>query len=80
MSGPFRQGADALMTELLYQQAQADESLGVWALPDGDDYYRNRIRHHTTLDMTAEEIHQAGLDDVARIHAEMRAIMNPGGL
>ena len=79
LSGPFRQGADALMAELLYQQALADESLGVWALPDGDDYYSNRIRHHTTLDTTAEEIHQAGLDDVARIHAEMRAIMNQVG-
>ena len=79
LSGPFRQGADALMAELLYQQALAEESLGVWALPDGDNYYRNRIRHHTTLDMTAEEIHQAGLDDVARIHAEMRTIMDQVG-
>lgn len=79
LGGPFKEGADALMTELLYQQAKAEESLGVWALPDGDAYYRNRIRHHTTLDITAGEIHQAGLDDVARIHAEMRAIMNQVG-
>jgi len=63
------------VAELLYQQAQVQDSLGVWALPDGEAYYRNRIRHHTTLDLSAGEIHQAGLDDVARIHAEMRAIM-----
>jgi uncharacterized protein (DUF885 family) len=79
LRGPFKEGADALIAELLYQQALAQDSLGVWALPEGDDYYRNRIRHHTTLDITAAEIHQAGLDDVARIHGEMRAIMNQVG-
>ena len=73
--GPFSEGAEVLMAELLYQQAQAEDSLGVWSLPDGDEYYRNRIRNHTTLDMTADQIHQAGLDDVTRIHAEMRDIM-----
>ena len=75
LRGPFRAGAEVLIAELLYQQAQMQDSLGVWALPDGAAYYRNRIRHHTTLALSAEEIHQAGLDDVARIHAEMRAIM-----
>jgi uncharacterized protein (DUF885 family) len=79
LRGPFSEGAGVLMAELLYQQTLMQESLGVWSLPDGDDYYRNRIRHHTTLDLTAEEIHQAGLDDVARIHAEMREIMNRVG-
>jgi len=79
LSGPFREGAELLMTELLYQQARVEDSLGVWALPDGDGYYRNRIRHHTTLDLTAGEIHQAGLDDVVRIHEEMRAIMDQVG-
>jgi uncharacterized protein (DUF885 family) len=79
LRGPFREGADALMAELLYQQARMQDSFGVWSLPDGDAYYRNRIRHHTTLDMTAGEIHQAGLDDVARIHGEMRAIMQQVG-
>jgi len=75
LHGPFREGADALMAELLYQQALMEKSFGVWSLPEGEAYYRNRIRHHTTLDLTADEIHQAGLDDVARIHKDMRAIM-----
>jgi uncharacterized protein (DUF885 family) len=79
LSGPFSEGARVLMAELRYQQAQVQDSLGVWSLPDGEAYYRNRIRHHTTLDLAAEEIHQAGLDDVARIHGEMRAIMDEVG-
>ena len=79
LNGPFREGAGRLTAQLLYQQALMEESLGVWSLPDGEAYYRNRIQHHTTLDLTADEIHQAGLDDVARIHQDMRAIMTQVG-
>jgi len=38
---------------------------GVWALPDGDAYYAFRIRQSTTLNKTAAEIHQIGLDEVS---------------
>jgi len=75
LKGPFREGAELLMVELRHQQELMKESHGVWSLPDGDAYYRNRISHHTTLDLSPEQIHQAGLDDVARIHEEMRTIM-----
>jgi uncharacterized protein (DUF885 family) len=53
----------------------ARESLGASELPDGDEYYRAQIRHFTTLDLTAEEIHQTGLEEVARIRGEMEAII-----
>jgi uncharacterized protein (DUF885 family) len=48
---------------------------GVWKLPDGEGYYAHLLRNHTTTDMTAEEIHQTGLREVERIHAEMREIL-----
>ena len=51
------------------------EEAGVWKLPDGADYYALRLRHTTTTDLTAEEIHALGLSEVARIHGEMRALM-----
>jgi len=51
------------------------ESLGATELPNGADYYRQRIKHFTTLDLTAEEIHQTGVDEVARIRAEMDEII-----
>ena len=54
---PFMDGAEALLLELRHQLRQMKESRGVWSLPDGDAYYRNRIRHHTTLDLTADEVH-----------------------
>lgn len=53
----------------------ADGNHGVWALPDGEAYYENRLKRMTTTDFTAEEIHQIGLAEVERIHNEMRDIM-----
>ncbi|WP_160729485.1 DUF885 family protein [Pontixanthobacter luteolus] len=43
--------------------------------PDGEAYYAQQIRQYTTLDLTADQIHAIGLDEVARIEAAMRAIM-----
>jgi uncharacterized protein (DUF885 family) len=52
---------------------------GVWAMPDGDAYYAFRIRQITTLDKTAAQIHQIGLDEVKRDEAEMLAIVHQLG-
>ena len=48
---------------------------GVWKHPDGGDFYNYLLAGYTTTEMTAAEIHQLGLDEVARIHGEMRDIM-----
>ncbi|MFY2764465.1 DUF885 domain-containing protein [Arenimonas sp. MALMAid1274] len=53
---------------------------GVWALPDGAAYYAWAARQHTSTDMTPAQIHQLGLDEVARIEAEMNAILVAEGL
>jgi len=52
---------------------------GAITLPDGPAYYAAQIREFTTLDLTAEEIHQIGLDEVARIRAEMDATIAESG-
>ncbi|MBD3649414.1 MAG: DUF885 domain-containing protein, partial [Pseudomonadales bacterium] len=52
---------------------------GVWKLPQGAAYYETNLEHYTTTGLTADEIHQLGLDEVARIHAEIRAIMKKVG-
>jgi uncharacterized protein (DUF885 family) len=52
---------------------------GVWAMPDGDAYYAFRIRQSTTLNKTAVEIHQIGLDEVQRDETEMLAIVHKLG-
>ena len=56
-------------------QAQTSaEPQGVWALPDGENYYNQRLQQMTTLDLTADEIHNIGLSEVARLRSEMEAI------
>jgi len=51
----------------------ARTTVGASALPDGDAYYRAMIEKFTTLPLTAKEIHEIGLKEVARIRAEMEA-------
>lgn len=53
----------------------ARDSFGLTALPNGDAWYAHNVRAVTTTDLTPEEIHQIGLDEVARIHDEMRGVM-----
>ncbi len=48
---------------------------GAWKLPNGAAYYQSRLNYYTTTEMTAEEIHNIGLAEVARIQGEMRKIM-----
>lgn len=55
------------------------ETLAAEALPDGPAYYRAQIREFTTLDMDPEAIHQLGLSEVAKIHAQMLDVMKETG-
>jgi uncharacterized protein (DUF885 family) len=57
----------------------ARDTVGLYALPDGEDWYAYNVRTITTTDMTPDEIHQIGLDEVARIHGEMQAVMDEVG-
>jgi len=50
------------------------ETFGMSELPNGEAWYNERIRFHTTTDMTAKEIHELGKSEVARIHAEMKKV------
>ena len=52
---------------------------GVWSLPDGDEYYALRLRSYTTTDFSAQEIHDIGLSEVARITKRMGEILNAIG-
>lgn len=55
------------------------ESVGASELPNGGEYYQNRIKHYTTLDLTPEEIHQRGLAEVQRIRNEMAVVIEKTG-
>ena len=51
----------------------------VSAQPQGKDYYAAQARYHTTTDLTPDQIHQIGLQEVARIRAEMEAVAKKAG-
>jgi len=57
----------------------APTAIGVGQFPNGPAYYDYILRHHTTTNLTAAEIHQMGLDELVRIHAEMRVIFDQLG-
>lgn len=55
------------------------ESSGITGIPNGEEYYNHQIKLYTTTDMTADEIHQLGLDEVERISAEMEEVKEQVG-
>ncbi len=75
LKGPFREGFDVLFAALDAIEPQAKGNDGAWSLPNGAAYYQARLAYYTTTDLTADQIHQLGLDQVKAIHAEMQAVM-----
>lgn len=57
----------------------ARQTVGASDMPGGDEFYAHRIRHYTTLELSADEVHKMGLDEVARIRAEMDAVIETVG-
>jgi len=53
----------------------AKDDIGAYSFPDGKAYYQQQIKKYTTLDLSAEEIHQIGWSEVKRIRAEMENII-----
>ena len=70
---------ESLIEFLANQQKRATEEAGVWKFPKGGEYYNNALQRVTTTNLTAEEIHEIGLKEVARIHGEMEKIMEEVG-
>jgi uncharacterized protein (DUF885 family) len=56
-----------LFNTLENQSKNARKMVGVWGLPNGDDYYKHRLRIYTTTDYSADEIHNIGLKMVKEI-------------
>ena len=55
------------------------DTVGVWDTPGGADWYQERVRWFTTTDLTADEVHQIGLKEVARIRGEMQKVIERVG-
>jgi uncharacterized protein (DUF885 family) len=60
-------------------EAKATEDDGVWKLPDGEAYYAHCLRSNTSTEATPQQVHETGLREVARIEAEITAILESLG-
>ncbi len=69
----------ALIAEMSAQERVAGSYDGVWRFKDGADYYAERLTNYTTTGMTADQIHELGLAQVARIHREMQGVAKKMG-
>jgi uncharacterized protein (DUF885 family) len=86
-----RAGSDAIRTSVVpgyrrflefmerHYVPAARATIGASELPRGREYYRFAIRKFTTLDLTAEEVHQTGMSEVRRIRAEMLDVIRKTG-
>ncbi|HEY0625451.1 MAG TPA: DUF885 domain-containing protein [Allosphingosinicella sp.] len=74
LSRSFRRGYDTFIATLNQLEPKATGNDGVWRLPQGGEYYANQLRFFTTTDLSADRIHQLGLEEVARIQGEMEKI------
>ena len=75
----IRPSYDRLIDYLTEDKKLASNEAGVWRLPDGEAYYRQRLRARTTTDMSPQEIHDLGLAEVARLRKEVEAVMDEVG-
>lgn len=77
VDGPIRASFDAFATFLrdeLLPAARDGESIGLSGMTGGDACYQARIQRFTSLNFSAEEIHQMGLDELERIHQELAVL------
>jgi uncharacterized protein (DUF885 family) len=59
--------------------AKATDEAGVWRFKDGAAFYAEALRTYTTTNLTADQIHEIGLREVARIEKEMDGIFRKLG-
>ncbi|GAA0789304.1 hypothetical protein GCM10009193_19740 [Shewanella aestuarii] len=72
-------GYQSLISYVTELETKADTRDGAWKFPDGEAYFNNALERTTTTNMTSDQIHDLGVSEVARIHGEMRDIMNKVG-
>jgi uncharacterized protein (DUF885 family) len=77
--GSVKPAYESLIRLVSTLEEKAGTEDGVWRFKEGDQFYAARLARITTTDYSAEKIHQLGLAEVARIHKEMKAIMDKVG-
>ena len=74
LTGPFQRGYRTMLATWDALEPKSVGNRGAWSLPDGAAFYADQLEQMTTTELTADQIHQIGLSQVARIHGEMERI------
>ncbi|MCC7126965.1 MAG: DUF885 domain-containing protein [Acidobacteria bacterium] len=67
------------VAELQAQRAVATSDAGMWSRPEGDAFYRWALRASTTTNMTPDEVHEMGQEELKQLHAQMDVILKDAG-
>ena len=78
-AGEIAPALERQLRELETERASATDDAGIWARPQGDEFYRWALRASTTTTRSPDEIHEMGRDEVRRLHAEMDVILKQLG-
>jgi uncharacterized protein (DUF885 family) len=79
VTGPIAEALERQLAELRAERAVADSDPGMWAQPGGEEWYRWALRASTTTDMTPDEVHERGLEELETLHARMDPILRDIG-
>jgi len=79
LTDSFKPAYEKLISYLEELESTATTDDGIWKWKDGGDFFNVALARTTTTDLTSDEIHQIGLDEVKRIHDEMREIKKAVG-
>ena len=71
---------DRQIAELETQRKVAKDDAGMWARPNGDEFYRWALKASTTTSMTPDEVHAMGENELKQLHGEMDVILKGLGL
>jgi uncharacterized protein (DUF885 family) len=80
VSGPVWSALDRQIALLESWRFRATSNAGVWALPQGEDFYCFALHYQTTTGMTPDEVHQRGLELVAELSGAADALLRQQGL
>jgi uncharacterized protein (DUF885 family) len=70
---------DRQIAELTLQRAKATDEPGMWARPNGDEYYSWALKASTTTSMSPDEVHRMGLEELRALQARMDTILRSIG-
>nr|WP_308516735.1 DUF885 domain-containing protein [Sphingomonas limnosediminicola] len=78
-TGPVVAALQRQIAELQAERKVATDVAGMWSRPRGEDYYRWALKASTTTEMTPDEVHKMGLDQLAELHGRMDPILKSIG-